>query len=207
MIEAADADPVARAYDRALAHQLDFRRTLGLDLLDDALAASSLYRIYSDMCSPKPLRVLAILTPGDLMVNTPLDFLTRFLDVRLDLLYVLPGKDLPSVIPDHEVAFVASSALDARTLDRLTRLFQIWQRPILNDPRFLPRLERNVFSDLLQGVPEIISPRCLALGRSDLVAHAEAGLPPGLLTGDANGAILIRPSGSHAGAGLRKIED
>ncbi len=207
MLVAATTDPVARAYDRALALQLDFRRAQGLDQLDDALAASPLYRVRSDTCSKTPLRVLALMTPGDLMVNTPLDFLTRFLDVRLDLLYVMPGEDLPAVIPDHDLAFVASSAIDTPTLGRMTHLFRSWPRPILNDPRFLPRLERDALSNVLQGVPGVVSPRCLGFCRSDVLAHAEAGRPPGLLTGEGEGAILIRPAGSHAGTGLQKIED
>ena len=84
-----DHGDLARRYDTAIALQLAFRRAEGLDLLDEVLAEGALVRVaggYGD-----PLRLLAVVCPGDLMTNTPLDFLTRNLNVRLDLLYVRPN--------------------------------------------------------------------------------------------------------------------
>ena len=47
------------------------------------------------------------------MLNTPLDFITNHLDVRLDLLFVVPDTPLPATIPDHDVAFFAVGEADA----------------------------------------------------------------------------------------------
>jgi hypothetical protein len=206
MIEAASEDPVARAYDLSISHILAFRGAEGLDLLDRTLEQVSLFRIRTGAGGSGTLRVLALMTPGDLMMNTPLDFMTRFLDVRLDLLYLRPGAQMPAVIPDHDVAFVASTESDADVWRRLRRLFNAWPRPILNDPRWLPRLARDALAARLRGAPGIRSATCIEIDRARLDAHAAAGSPPGALLPGGPASILIRPQGSHAGAGLRRIE-
>ena len=196
----------AKTYDRAIASQLAFRRAEGLNLQDVALAASQIYRIDS---APGPaLRLLALVGPGDLMTNTPLDFLTSHLNVRLDLVYLLPDRPLPRIIPDHDVAFFAQGEADPATLDRLRRLHALWPRPALNDPNFLPALERETLSRSLAGVPGVCSPTAVAVARADLDEHLRSGRP---ITGfDVPGGLypcLIRPLSSHAGAGLYRIAD
>ncbi|PPQ29421.1 ATP-grasp domain-containing protein [Rhodopila globiformis] len=199
--------PAARLYDTAIACQLAFRRVEGLALQDEALALSPLYRVRrqaapdrpSDRPSGRLLRLLALMAPGDLMVNTPLEFITGAIDVRLDLLYLLPDRALPRVIPDHDVAFFAVSEADAPALARLRRLFDAWPRPALNDPRFLPLLARDALARSLANVPAICSPPTVAVTRAALAAQLDAGQPPA--TGY---PCLIRPSGSHAGAGLMR---
>src|ERR1700733_15218573 len=69
-------------YDHAIASQLGFRRAEGLALLDQALEANQTYRVGG--APPDAIRCLALVSPGDLMTNTPLDFLTNYLNVRLD---------------------------------------------------------------------------------------------------------------------------
>jgi hypothetical protein len=208
MIEAAAPHPAARAYDTALAYQLAFRRAEGLDLLDDTLGAIRMFRVGgSPAASRKPLRLLALCTPGDLMVNTPLDFITNHLDIRLDLLFILPGEPLPHAIPDHDIAFVASSQPDADTLLRLINLFAIWPRPILNDPGLLPRLARDALPAALRGVRGVCCPPCAALDRGRLDVHLQALAPLIALPPRHPGPLLIRPQNSHAGTGLRRIEN
>lgn len=129
-----EVEEAAQTYDAAIAAQLAFRRSEGLNLLDAALVASQLYRIGGAPAGA--LRLLALAGPGDLMTNTPLDFLTNYLNVRLDLLYVLPDRPLPPVIPDHDVAFFAFGEADPAALARHRRLYAMWPRPALNDPGF-----------------------------------------------------------------------
>jgi len=152
------------------------------------------------------LRLLAIAAPGDLMVNAPIDFLTNHLDVRLDVLYLLPDRALPPVVPDHDVALFAVSEADAASLRRLRALYAAWPRPVLNDPSFLPMLARDTLSRSLAGVDGICSPTTLAVARADLEAPTDARrgsdrcapeFPPY--------PFLVRPMGSHAGAGLARI--
>jgi Large polyvalent protein-associated domain 3 len=155
-----------------------------------------------------PLRLLALAGPGDLMTNTPLDFLTNYLNVRLDLLYVLPDRPLPPVIPDHDIAFFALGEADPPTLARLCRLHAAWPRPAMNNPRFLPALERETLSRSLAGVPGVCSPAAVAVTRAALDEHLQGGHPiEGFDTPRGLYPCLIRPHGSHAGRGLSRVQN
>ncbi|HET6307758.1 MAG TPA: hypothetical protein VFG12_11260 [Rhodopila sp.] len=200
-----DTEQAAWAYDAAIAEQLDFRRAEGLNLQGMALAAFQVFRIASDR-KHTSLRLLALAGPGDLMTNTPLDFLTNHLNVRLDLLYILPDRPLPPMIPDHDLAFFTFATTDPATLARLHGLYASWPRPALNDPRFLPTLERDVLSRCLAGIPGLCSPATVAVSRDTLEAHLTAGQPiPGFAPPSDPYPILIRPLGSHAGAQLSRL--
>jgi hypothetical protein len=190
-----DRRGAARLYDLAIAAQLGFDRVEGLKMQVAALDQCQIYRLQEGSRRPA-IRLLALSAPGDLMVNAPLDFITNEIDVRLDLLYLLPDRPLPDVIPDHDVAFFAVSEADPALLTRLIVLFDAWPRPVLNDPRFLPALARDTLANALSGVPGICSPPATLTTRAAL----EAGLCSA--TGAAFQPRLIRPAGSHAGAGL-----
>jgi hypothetical protein len=64
-----EIDPAAHLYDRSIASQLAFRRAEGLLLQDAALEANQIYRVGATPAGA--LRLLALLSPGDLMTNTP----------------------------------------------------------------------------------------------------------------------------------------
>ncbi|MEA2737160.1 MAG: hypothetical protein QOH05_467 [Acetobacteraceae bacterium] len=193
----------ARTYDSAIASQLTFRCAEGLNLQDAALVESQIYRIGGAPAGA--LRLLAVVGPGDLMANTPLDFLTNHLNVRLDLLYVLPDCPLPPVIPDHDVAFFALGKADDATLARHRRLYAAWPRPVLNDPKFLPALERDTLSRSLVGIPGIRSPTAVAVSRAALDSHLSNGRPiAGFAAAGGPYPCLIRPADSHAGLGLSR---
>ena len=201
-------DETARLYDTAIAYQLDFRRAEGLNLQDEVLDRAQVFRVQGRAASPSALRLLALVGPGELMVNTPLDFLTNDLDVRLDLLYVLPGRPLPPVIPDHDIAFFALGEIDAAMRRRLQALFDNWPRPALNNPRFLPALERDALSRSLAGVASIRSPVAVAVTRPMLDKHLSDGHPiRGFDTPRGLYPCLIRPVTSHAGIGLARTRN
>jgi hypothetical protein len=206
-IEQLDADPVARLYDTSIAYQLEFRRAEGLGVQDEALAASRLFRVRRESRGDAGLRLLALMAPGELMANTPLDFITNYLDVRLDLLFVVPDEALPATLPDHDVAFFAAGEADAATVGRLRSLFASWPRPALNDPGLLPLLARDRLSGLLAGVPEICSPPTVAVSRLRLDDLLRDGGYIGELLPGCSYPVLIRPLGSHAGNGLNRIDD
>ena len=222
------SEEAAWTYDAAIAAQLTFRRSEGLDLQDAALATSQIYRVATGEVEAKraglasfhchgrsglangvtPLRLLALAGPGDLMTNTPLDFLTNFLNVRLDILYILPDRPLPPVIPDHDIAFFALGDADPPTLARLRLLFALWPRPALNNPGFLPALQRDTLSRSLANVPGLCSPTAVAATRATLDKHLESGHP--IQEFDTTRGLypcLIRPRESHAGTGLSRIEN
>jgi hypothetical protein len=198
-----------RLHDMAIALQLDFRASEGLNVQDEALARCQVFRVGAGAVpgAGRPLRLLALMGPGALMVNTPLDFLTNPLGVRLDLMYLLPDRPLPPTLPDHDVAFFALGEADAATLCRLRNLFDRWPRPALNDPRYLPMLARDTLAASLAGVPGICSPPAVAASRATLEAYLRGQTPvPGFPMGRDPFPCLIRPAGSHAGHGLARAE-
>ncbi len=199
------AEQAALLLDRSWANALHFRAAEAAELQARALEACQLFRVADDppSGSARPLRLLALLAPGTLMVNTPLDFITRHLDVRLDLLFVPPERPLPDWLPDHDVAFVAASECEPATLRRLRSLCAAWPRPVLNDPAAIARLSRDALACGFADMPGIYSPPALRLGRSEIERHLAGADRVGLL--DSGVAILIRPVASHAGEELEKI--
>jgi hypothetical protein len=201
-VERPAPDAEARAaldYDRSVALQLAFRRDEGLALQGVALAGSRLFRISGCDAEPARLRVLALMAPGDLMVNTPIEFLIDPEAMQLDLLYLPPGQELPEAISDHDVAFMAVSESDLPTLARLEALCAVWPRPVVNDPARIPMLARDRLWRVLAGCEAICCPPTVRLSR----AYLRAGeLPPGWAF-----PVLARPAGSHGGAGLAKAAD
>ncbi len=194
-----ELEEAAWTYDAGILAQLRFQRDDAADLQAAALSMSSVFRIRGS--GEGSLRVLAIMGPGDLMTNTPVDFLTESLNVRLDLLYIEPDRPLPSVVPDHDVAIFAVGEANPAMLARLRWLYAVWPRPALNDPKFLPALRRDTLSKSLAGSPLVVSPPAVAASRERLTSERPVkGL--GVCF-----PMLIRPRHSHAGAALARIAD
>ncbi len=191
------AEAAAYAFDTATIHALQFRAPEAAALQLQALAAAPLLRVADAMRtqSAAPLRVLALMAPGDLMANTPLDFLTMHLDVRLDLLFVVPGRRLPDAMPEHDVAFFAAAGDDPRVLPLLARLHAAWPRPTLNDPARVPRLAREMLPTALGRRADLVCPPIRRLPRA--TAH----------TADLAWPVVARPVGSHAGHDLARADD
>ncbi len=186
------AEAAAQALDASVAYRLNFQSMRAQALQDAALALVPLYRVASN--GPARLRLLALLAPGDLMVNTPLDFITRHLDVRLDLLFVRPGCPLPEVLPDHDVAFFAASESAPAVPERLAPLFHRWPRPALNDPALAARLTRDGVARGIARLPGCAAPDFTRLSRAEAADWQDF-------------PVLLRPVGSHAGQDLAKLDD
>lgn len=206
------ATAAAHAFDMALAHELSFAAAPARALQNLALQLCQTFRVRAGQSSGgavpgRTLRVLALMAPGNLMVNTPLDFITDHLDVRLDLLFLLPGRKLPATVPDHDVAFFAVSESDLATLRRLMPLFRQWPRPAMNDPARIIGWSRDRLARECADVASICSPSTLRVTRAALAAHLASGDGIGAMLAGCDYPVLIRPVGSHAGAELVKIED
>lgn len=144
-------------------------------------------------------RLVALVTPGDFMANTPVDFLLAGSDAVLILHYVTATVTALR-LPPHDAAILAigESARNAPVLAALTPL--IAGMALLNNaPDVIARLTRDQVSDLLAGAPGIHAPRTHRLTRTDLAARH---FPDGLTF-----PLLLRPLGSHAGTGLDQILD
>ena len=152
-------------------------------------------RIYRVAGHPAPvLRLLALMGPGTMSDNTPLDFVVDRSPVQLDLLFVAPDQSLPDEIPDHDVLIVAvgESARDETTLPWLERLLAAWPRPVLNRPERLGRCARDVVCELLRETPGLL------IAPTRRIARGEKPM--------SRFPATIRPVDTHAGKGLAKIE-
>lgn len=197
--------------DASLVLQLAFKRSEGLALQQEALARSQLYRVCGaggPPASPR-LRLLALVAPGDLMVNTPLEFIVENSEVRLDLLYLLFDRPLPERVPDHDLLFLAVSEAveNAAVLRRIELLSSEWPRPVVNRAERIRELSRPRVAAMLKGLPGVTAAPTVLADRKRLdriVSRPDElhSLLPGVRF-----PILARPMGSHAGASLEKLED
>ncbi|KAF0174739.1 MAG: Glutathione synthase/Ribosomal protein S6 modification enzyme (glutaminyl transferase) [Rhodobacteraceae bacterium] len=153
------------------------------------------------------LRILAFVTPGDFMANTPLDFLLEGSDAVLILHFVDATTQRLDDLPPHDVAFMAigESPENARTLLVLAGLLAGWRRPIFNNAAALiASLTRDRVSQLLADEASLYAPPTHQLTRDDL-AQVLSGLPLSALGQGLRFPLILRPTGSHAGAGMQRI--
>jgi hypothetical protein len=194
--------------DIATLRLLTGERDAGLALQAHALGLQTLYRRPASQSGG--LRLLAIVAPGDMMANTPLDFLLDGSGIELLSLYVDADTPPPDVLPDHDVAFLAigESEPNLATLRMLEPHLARWPRPLLNaDARRISQLTRDGVCALLDGVPEIVAPATARLYRAVLAGLARGEVSVAELLGGADFPIIARPIGSHAGTGLSKLDD
>ncbi|HUN45490.1 MAG TPA: hypothetical protein VMU85_03170 [Stellaceae bacterium] len=190
--------------DLAIIEQLFGNRDDALRLQADALTLSRIYRRPQIGGSGAPLRLLAFMAPGDFMANTPLEFLLEGSDIRLDMVYVLPGEALPEAIPEHDLAFVAIGESDENQplLSEVEIQLRDWPKPVLNAPNRIARLSRDGACALLQGAAGVAMPRTLRIDRAGLARIGEGEMP----IEDGRFPLIARPIGSHAGDGLTKLD-
>jgi glutathione synthase/RimK-type ligase-like ATP-grasp enzyme len=146
-------------------------------------------------------RVLAFVTAGDFMANTPLDFLLRGSDAVLILHFVDAATQSLADLPEHDLAFMAigEAPENAAVLQVMAQLLQGWQGPVFNrDVVKIAQLDRVSVSEMLADEASIYAPLTKRMSRNDLIALAK---------GVVEFPLLLRPIGSHAGAGLCQITD
>jgi len=175
-----------------------------------ALSTRQLYH-YPAPPLPVSIRALAILGPGDLMANSPFEFLIEGQPVSLDLLYITPTMKLPAQVPEHDVLIVAIAESDVNQplLNYLEQALTHWPRPVINRPARISLLSRDSTCALLSDLPQVLMPGALRVARATLEACCrpadQAVALPAQLPG-IDYPIIIRPIDSHAGHGLNKIE-
>lgn len=206
LIERAGHNDPEAFLDLSVLLQLQGNAETGVALQQEALAIKQ----HFTLVPAKPqtsLKVLAIMAPGDLMTNTPLEFIAEGAGFTLEMLYVSPQLPMPAEVPDHDIAMVALSELD-RNLETLAMLEPImanWPKPVLNMPAEVAALGRDQVCRTLQAVSGISMPITGRLDRAALqqVAAGSTVLPE-LLEG-VDFPAIIRPIDSHAGQGLEKL--
>ncbi len=209
LIERAGADPddANALMDLSIVLQLKQSPDIGIEVQAQALQVQQLYHLPA-RDGAAAIRLLAIMAPGDLMANTPLEFLLQNSDVALDMLYVVPGMPFPQPLPEHDLVIIAACESDRNRalLQQLAVLAPSWQCPALNLPNRIVRTCREDAHALLGSAPGVHMPISAridrrALGRVCSGELALAGVLP-----DGKFPIIIRPADSHAGHGLMKID-
>jgi hypothetical protein len=211
-----EADPAdaAALLDLATIHFLLGHEESGQAYQDAALSRRQVYRDGSahmggDGDGDAAVRLLAFAAPGDLMSNVPIQFLIEGSDIRLDVLYVLPGEDLPESVPDHDMAMVivGESGPNREILERIAAFADLWPRqPVLNDPRKVLQLSRDGVSALLAGAPDIRIPATVRVAPDLLAALGRGEVELAELLPDGSFPVIARPLNSHAGKGLAKLD-
>ncbi|MBN3564591.1 ATP-grasp domain-containing protein [Aliamphritea spongicola] len=154
------------------------------------------------------VRLLALVAPGNLMTNTPLEFIAEGAGFSMQFLYVDPTLPFPQELPDHDIAIVALSELDRNlaTLDYINNWISQWPRPVLNMPAPVSVLGRDLICHQLQNLPHIEMPVTIRVSRETLFQVAGGNPPLEELIVDGNMPVIIRPVDSHAGYGLERLD-
>ena len=205
----ANEQDAAGLMDLSTILQLLGSRDAGLAWQAQALAVQRLYRRPPAVVSEHGIRLLAFLAPGDLMANTPLEFLLEGSDVTLDMYYVVPGSPSAERIPDHELALVAVGESDPNqeVLRQIGDMIRSWPSPVLNAPERIAALSREGACSLLTSVPGLAVPTSARVGRDLLASVGQGKIALDAVLAEAAFPIIARPAGSHAGDGLHKLDD
>jgi hypothetical protein len=194
--------------DLSVIAQLLGDKEAGLAIQQAILATHQLFR---SPCAAQPprLRVLALAAATDIGSNTPIEFLLQGSGIELTTLYVLPEIGWPDSMPDHDVAIViASDSEDCRgALNEIAGLMPNWPRPLLNPPQLIANLDRDKLHGLLDGIDALDIPATIGVTREQLLNLSQSTLALSEIAADIVFPIIVRPRGSHAGAGLAKIDD
>lgn len=179
-----------------------------LDQQRQALAHRRTYRRVHG--SGEALTVVALVTAGDFMANTPIDFLLSGSDVTLVFHYVDADTADLDDLPPHDVLFLAvgEAPHHQAILERCAELLSDWPGPILNAaPLRIAALTRDEVCALMADEPALLSPTTVRAGREILAGLATAEIPPANLIPGAAFPLIARPIGTHAGQGLEKLDD
>lgn len=209
LIERAQSHPddANTLMDLSTVLQLKFNRDTALAVQAQALEMQRLYSLPASS-NPPGIRLLAIMGPGDIMSNTPLEFLLEDSDISLDMLYVVPDEPVPTSLPEHDLVFVAVGESDQNRvlLKQLESLTKSWPCPVLNRPDRIAGLSRDAACALLKTAPGVVMPVSVRIDRLRLEQIGRQTLSIAGVLEDGGFPIVVRPVGSHAGRGLEKLD-
>ena len=156
-----------------------------------ALEFKRCFRIHAPT---KPqLKLLSLVTAGDMTDNTPLDFIVDKTNIQLDLLYVDDLQTSLLEVPDHDIAFVGfgESTKNNPILEYFDLVLKNWPRPYINHPLNVKKCGRVELYKLLNKTEGIIVAKTQNLLRNNIYYEGEK--------------FVIRPVGSHSGKGFELI--
>jgi hypothetical protein len=209
LIARTNADPAdaAAILDMSIVLQVSGHRDEGLRLQKLALQTRRRFRtVYGD---GQGLRVAALVTAGDFMANTPIQFLLSGSNAVLHLVYVDAATADLSDVPPHDVLFVGvgESPESQPVLARCAELLRGWEGPILaGAPDRIARLTRDGVAETMADEPTVLAPATARGDRIQLGRLALGDLAPADLLPGAAFPLIVRPIGTHAGQGMEKID-
>lgn len=159
--------------------------------------------------APAALRLLALMQPGDLSDNTPLEFLLDDSDVELNLLYLAPHLPPPARLPEHDICMVAIAPAEGGQplLDVAAGLLRGTTKPVFNRPERIAPLLRDSVSAMLQGIAGLAVPRVMRVARARLDDIGAGRRDVADVLGEGDFPVIVRPLVSHTGQGLARIAD
>ncbi len=155
------------------------------------------------------IKLLALVRVGDLMANTPIEFLLEGTNVELTYYFIDEETTDLNQIPDHDAAFLAvgQSRENELTLKNVERLIKVWHKPLINgNPERIRNLTREGVSASLASQSTVITPPCCIFSKADLAAQIFGGPVAGVNSSGLKYPLIARPVGTHAGKGMQKIE-
>lgn len=198
-----DTSNVQAIMDAAIVVQFLGDQALALQLQQEALLVRRRYTIPARI-SPVALRVLALMAPGELMANVPIECLLEHSDITLECYYAAADDIDLKEIPDHDVLFFAMSESEAnRPIMRAwAPILAHWPVPIINRPSAIPNVARDTASALLQPLSGVVMPPTYRVDRHviESVLHGGKDNPLAL-------PLIIRPIDSHAGHDLVRVDN
>lgn len=208
LLQRAEQGEANALLDLSILLQLRGDEATAMAVQSEALIQQQHYQLIPRVHS-SPLKVLALMAPGNLMSNTPLEFLADGAGFQLDLLYISPDLPRPIQLPEHDVAIIALSELERNreTLQLINSMVEDWPRPILNLPDALLNLGRDQISQRLQNLPGLDVPINAIVSRDQLAYLCLHPTELPQLLSDAEFPLIVRPLDSHAGNDLACVED
>lgn len=209
LIARAQQDPgdANALWDLSMLLQLTGNHDLALQVQSQALHENRHYHLPAAV-QPATVRLLAIMGPGDLMANTPIECLLDGTDVSLDMIYVTADNPLPDVVPEHDVLMVCVGENDDNrpVLDRLSSDLRFWPKPVVNIPEAILGVSRDGVCARLQGASGVAMPVTARVHRAILEELADGRRMLATVLPNELFPVIVRPAGSHAGTGLVKID-
>lgn len=204
---AANANDAEALMDLSVLLQARGRRAEGLEAQNAAIALQKSFR---RICGKGGgLKLAALVTAGDLMANTPIDFLLEGSEIELTYLYVDADTSLIPDLSFFDVVFMAVGESEEnrpvlKTIERLLAGRPEAQTVMNGDAVKVMGLTREGVSALLADAPAILAPPTSILSRADCSGEG-ADMERGTSPDGFDFPITIRPAGTHAGGGLERI--
>jgi glutathione synthase/RimK-type ligase-like ATP-grasp enzyme len=194
--------------DAAIIMQFYGNPTLALELQREALRECRHYCIPA--AQPVTLRLLALVAPGELMANVPLECLLEQADIELHLYYVTAADALTLVdVPAHDLLFVAigESSVNQPVLAAWQERLAQWAVPVLNLPQQIAQTARDTAAQQLHTASGVLMPLTWRVSHPLLTQLAAGVTPAECQLRGLEFPLLVRPLDSHAGHALTLTPD